>query len=67
MSTAQEPSSPPTTVWRDPTFWLSVGVAAVVLGVQGMRVGLFDRWITTHNSGVRLNTNNTLENKDSDK
>ena len=55
---------PPTlsTVWRDPTLWMSVGVAAVVLGVQGVRVGLFDTiglWVTTHKSDVRLSPNDT--------
>ena len=68
----QESSDSPTTIWRDPTLWLSVGVVAVVLGVQGMRVGLFDRilgqQLTTHDDdgGVQVSTNNTLENRDID-
>ena len=71
-STVQEPTDSPTTIWRDPTLWLSVGVAAIVLGMQGMRVGLFDRilgqWLTTHedDGGIQVSTNNTLENGDVD-
>lgn len=30
----------PANIWRSSTFWASVGVALLVLGVQGMRVGL---------------------------
>ena len=38
----------PTTLWRDSTLWISVGVATFVLCVQGVRVGLFRqfrRWV----------------------
>ena len=28
-------------MWKEPAFWASVGVALLVLGIQGRRVGLF--------------------------
>ncbi len=34
---------PPEHLWRDHTVWVSVGIAAVLLGVQAVRVGLFSR------------------------
>ena len=39
--------------WRDPTLWVSVGIAVLLLGAQGVRVGLFGRifhWVPYRHS-----------------
>lgn len=36
----------PKNLWKDPMFLASVGVALMVLGVQGMRVGLFSQFLS---------------------
>ena len=43
--------SAPSTLWKDPMLWAWVGVATLLLGVQGVRVGLFSwvgAWVASH-------------------